>query len=110
MLDKEQRRFLKGISHLEPSWLIIAKRVCTGRSKNMWWARQNRVQLAKRRKWGGGSYLRENLAGIYLVFVSVFLLKWADVLARSFWLLSEIWTSVLLCRKLRILTWLVGTV
>lgn len=58
----------------------------------------------------GSGKLFERELGIYLVFVSVFLLKWADVLARSFWLLSEIWTSVLLCRTLRILTWLVGTV
>lgn len=58
----------------------------------------------------GRKRLYERELGIYLVFVSVFLLKWADVLARSFWLLSEIGTSVLLCRKLRILKCLVESV
>ena len=55
---------------------------------------RRRVQLVKGRKGGGwGKKLFERELGIYLVFVSVFLLKWADVLARSFWLLSEIRTS-----------------
>lgn len=60
------------------------------------------VGKVEREAIGGVGKLFERGLGIYLVFVSVFLWKWADVLARSFWLLSEmnIW---LLCRNVRIL-------
>lgn len=72
--------------------------------------RQGRIVSSWLKEENRGKKLFEGELGIYLVFVSVFLPKWADVLARSFWLLSAIGTSVLLCRRLGVLKQLVETV
>lgn len=62
LLDIEQRRFLKGASNLERSWLIIVcalgdQKICGGQGRKSW------VGLNK--EMGEKSYLRENLAYIW---------------------------------------------
>lgn len=103
-LDTEQSSFLKGVHDLEPSWLIL-QCVCVQGDQEMCGGQgRERMQLARRRKRGAGGWeLFERELGFYFVFVSVFLWKWGDVLARSFWLLSEIRTSGPLCREVRVL-------
>lgn len=101
-LDTEQSRFLKGVLDPEPPWLILQNAYVPGDQEICGGQGRERVQLARRRNWGGGwGELFERELGFYFVFVSVFLWKWGDVLARSFWLLSEIGTSGLLCREVR---------
>lgn len=78
-LEIEQSGFVKGAHRLEPCWLVIAKYVCPrdqkvfggqGKESQAGWIKKI-VEKAERE------------LGIHLVFVSVFLLKWADVLAAA---------------------------
>lgn len=99
-LDTEQSRFLKGVRDLEPSWLIL-QHVCVRGDQEVCGG-QGREGCSWREEDRGWELLEREL-GIHFVFVSVFLWKWDDVLARSFWLLSEIRTSGPLCREVRVL-------
>lgn len=107
-VEIEQNGFVKGAHRLEPCWLVIAKYVCPEDQKVFCGQGKKESQAGRIKKIVEKTVWERTWHSFGICVCFSLEIGWC--VGSSFWLLSEIWTSVLLCRKLGVLNCVVETV